>query len=119
MSEPAVPPTDVVRGDPQLIAARRELETAQHAESGLLDARFGFRPQVGRQVVGGSAARLALRVEGVVRHLDLAVLGQTEILADHFDADEHRRLRGGALERRREHAHADAADLNRDCSAPP
>src|SRR5215468_3786188 len=56
---------------------------------------------------------LAFRVDGRVRQLDFSVRGRDQITPAKLDAEQHRRVRRRALERRGEDLHPEAADRNR------
>ncbi len=101
-----------MRRETELIPARRQIDAAEHADAGLLHARFGFGLEIHRHRVIVPAADLALRVEGDVRDLELVVCGRFQVAAAHLHAEQHRRIRRRTLERRGKHVHRQAADRN-------
>ena len=63
--------------------------------------------------VGVAAAHLALRIDCVIRQLQPIVVREPQVAPSYLDAEQHRRIGRGALERRRKHLHRQAADRQR------
>ena len=77
-------------------------------------ARLGLGLQIRqRQRIGVAALHLAVGVDRDIREQDLSIGIDLHVAATQLDAEQHRRIRRGALERRREHVHRQAADRQR------